>query len=89
MPVLKFGRGGRDGVNFGCPIRRVLEGVGDFFVMRLSFVEDPGSSEDMTTYSGFGLDGDMSLTVPENGKGCNEQTSLASTATDRSSAQKS
>jgi hypothetical protein len=31
----------------------------------------------------------MSFTVPENGNGCNEHTSLASTATDRNRAQNS
>ena len=45
-----FGRRGCEGVNFGCPIRRVLETVGDFSELRCSSVEDPGSSEDMTMY---------------------------------------
>jgi hypothetical protein len=83
------GCGARDGANLGCPIRRDLEAVGDFSVFDLSSVEEPGSSEDITIYWGFGLDGVISLTVPEKGNGCSEHTSLASIATPRSKAQNS
>lgn len=44
------GWGGREGANFGCPIRRVRETVGDFSDFRCSSAEDPGSSDDITIY---------------------------------------
>jgi hypothetical protein len=74
----------------GLPIRRVRDGVvsplGDFCC---SSVDVSWSSEEMTMYCEGFLEGVMSLTVPENGSGWREQTSLASTAADRSKAQNS
>lgn len=50
IPEWNFGCGGREGVNLGCPIRRVLEAAGDFSLLLRSSVEDPWSSDDITIY---------------------------------------
>lgn len=77
-------------VNSGRPIRLTLPGVGelpsDFW---RSSVDVSWSSEETTIYCGPAFDGVISLVVPEKGNGCNEHTSLASTATARNTAQNS
>ena len=74
--------------NCGCPSLLVLGGVADSESgIEISF--ESLSSDEIIIDCGSGFLGFVLVVAPENGSGCREQTSLASTATDLSMAQKS
>lgn len=75
-------------LNCGCPSLLVLGGVADSESgIELSF--ESFSSDVIIMDCGSGFLGFVLAVAPENGNGCREHTSLVSTATDLSMAQKS
>src|SRR6266536_1227373 len=83
-----------DSVNSGLPSLLILGGgmagfSGVSVPLASSVVLPWLSKSDALMMTGFGFWGVIPFATPRNGKGCNEQTILASTATERRSAHKS
>ena len=74
-------------VNCGCPSLFTLGGGVDE-TLDIACSSDSCSSDAIMIDCEAGVLGVVGIAAPENGSGCSEQTSLASTATDRNNAQK-